>query len=641
MRIHSILGVPLAPDRALWSTTKRDLTFEEYSRGILALIKTLQASFMQFRVPSSVIVRKKKGKVWDDYEKLKKLGSGAFGDVYLAEQQMSNRQFVIKCLRLTKKNPKKDAELIESFKAEFDVCRKLHHLNVVRVFEMYLDPYAIVIELAKGGDLYGFVEDDDKQQNSSEEWIAGVMEQVLGAVSYCHDHGLVHQDLKPDNILLSEAVSTEKAGFFSSRLVVPSVVVSDFGQASLFGFNKDNGADSHDFKIGDPRYASPDAWKQRFNMANDVWSVGVTLYEMLSGGILPFLGEAVSLKRFAEEKLFIEMKKAVCHPEIEPDWECLEGCSENVLDLLYWMLCKDSAQRPTAAQCLQHPWFAKMREKRGVAKMKDESREQFVVQMAHRAAMPKYERAFINVLMMNVENTRLAGARNLFEQLDSEHTGFVTMERLQEYLVARKLPKRTAGDLFTACGVVATRHLEFDDFVLACWDGTTVDPEELESLLLCAFVRLKHQDEDVLTRSHLRFMFPEAILHDVFMSLPGSEHGISFEMFKGFFQGIMDREQIAVKNKKPFVSSWDKNADEEANQQRIQAAKNKKDDKKDKDKDYPTTTPSTKSNMPDDRISRKDYPASPQPEEQQQQKKGFWKSTHIDIILHHNFLQQI
>ena len=114
-------------------------------------MKTIRASFQQVRVPSSVIVRRKKGNVWDNYDRVKQLGSGAFGDVFLARQKLSGREYVIKSLRLTNTNPKKDLDLVHQFKAEFDVCRKLHHLNVVRVFEMYLDPYAIVMELARGG----------------------------------------------------------------------------------------------------------------------------------------------------------------------------------------------------------------------------------------------------------------------------------------------------------------------------------------------------------------------------------------------------------------------------------------------------------------------------------------------------------
>ncbi len=208
----------------------------------------------------------------------------------------------------------------------------------------------------------------------SEEWIAGVIEQVLGAVSYCHDRGVAHQDLKPDNILLSSSTTEDStqsrdtpaggagAGVFRSSLVVPSVVVTDFGQASLFGFSTDRGGG---FKIGDPRYASPDGWNSTFSMASDVWAVGVTLYELLSGGVLPFLGQAISLRQFTDRQLWKKMKKAVCDPDLEPDWSCLQGCSSEVLDLLYGMLTKNSADRSTASQCLQHPWFTKMRKNRG------------------------------------------------------------------------------------------------------------------------------------------------------------------------------------------------------------------------------------------------------------------------------------
>ena len=240
------------------------------------------------------------------------------------------------------------------------------------------------------------------------------------------------------------------------------------------------------------------------------------------------------------------MKSAVCNADLQPDWGCLEGCSPEALDLLYWMLQKDEGTRPTAAQCLEHPWFALMRQRRGAQKMDQTERENFVVQMAHRAQMPKHERALVNVLLMNVENTRLQDSRNLFESLDVEHSGFVSLEKLTNYLVDKKLPSRTAKDLFSACGVVSTRNLEFDDFVLACWDPKNLDAQELNSLLLACFLRLDEERRGYLTRASLRFIFPEAVLADLWRATnPSPDTGITFEEFRDFFAGIMDREWAA------------------------------------------------------------------------------------------------
>ena len=137
--------------------------------------------------------------------------------------------------------------------------------------------------------------------------VAGIVEQVLGAVSYCHDRAVAHQDLKPDNILLAEPAERKRKSLFRTKLSVPAAVVADFGQAATFGFKNEDGTDEG-FKLGDPRYSSPDAWRQKGEMGNDIWAVGVTCYELLSGGILPFLGKAVTLREFAEKKMWRQMK---------------------------------------------------------------------------------------------------------------------------------------------------------------------------------------------------------------------------------------------------------------------------------------------------------------------------------------------
>ncbi len=151
--------------------------------------------------------------------------------------------------------------------------------------------------------------------------------------------------------------------------------------------------------------------------------------------------------------------------------------------------------------------------------LEQQERDRFVVQMAHRAHMPKFERAMINVLLMNVEHTRLQNARRLFEAVDLDHSGFVSAARLERYFKRHAIPTRTTTDLFSACGVVPSRNLEFDDFVLACWDPKTLDAQELNTLFLACFARLDELETGYLSRDSMRLIFPEAILEDLFRSV--------------------------------------------------------------------------------------------------------------------------
>ncbi len=200
-RVHQMLECPLDSKTIVWANLTRSISIREFKTGLGTLLKTLRAQYQQFRVSANIIVRTKRGHVWDNYDKGTRIGSGAFGDVYIATQRVSGRKYVIKVLRVTNKNPRKDAELIDNFKSEFDITRNLHHLNIVRAFEMFADPYAMVIEFAGGGALFDFISKTEDEGVRTEEWVAGILEQVLGAVSYCHDRGIAHQDLKPDNIL--------------------------------------------------------------------------------------------------------------------------------------------------------------------------------------------------------------------------------------------------------------------------------------------------------------------------------------------------------------------------------------------------------------------------------------------------------
>jgi Ca2+-binding EF-hand superfamily protein len=171
--------------------------------------------------------------------------------------------------------------------------------------------------------------------------------------------------------------------------------------------------------------------------------------------------------------------------------------------------------------------------------------------MSHRANMPKHERAMINVLLMNIENTKLGDAKNLFESLDVDHAGFVSFKSLSDGMLERRLPARTAQDLFAAAGVTPDQNLEFDDFVLACFDAKTLTDQELHSILLSTFLRMDEDHVGYLTRTNLRYVFPEAILEDLFAALaPKTPDQIDFDDFRNFFGNMMEREWASFNDTK-------------------------------------------------------------------------------------------
>merc|ERR1719198_2186832 len=96
--------------------------------------------------------------------------------------------------------------------------------------------------------------------------------------------------------------------------------------------------------------------------------------------------------------------------------------------------------------------------------------------------------------------------------------------------------------LYKAAGVNQTRMLEFDDFVLACWDPSVVSNESLEALFVSVFARLDNQGIGYLTRSGLRYIFPDAIVHDIMKNLAQGTDQIYYEEFRNFYVTLFANE---------------------------------------------------------------------------------------------------
>lgn len=199
------------------------------------------------------------------YQLTRQIGHGAMGDVYCAHDLRLDRDVAVKVLRETLTG---DPILRARFEREAKAAGKLsHHPNVVTVFdvdETHNQPF-IVMELVTGGTLSSRIRSGPIPLEES----IHITNQILSALSFAHDHGIIHRDIKPSNIFISKD---------------DEIKVGDFGIATIYEGSGDSNLTLTSQIIGTPAYLSPERAEGKTGSASsDIFSVGVVLYEMLTG----------------------------------------------------------------------------------------------------------------------------------------------------------------------------------------------------------------------------------------------------------------------------------------------------------------------------------------------------------------------
>lgn len=206
------------------------------------------------------------------FQVLKLLGTGTFGKVYLAKDEQLGRLVAVKVA----KNPSQNKKQFETFLSEARMLAKLDHPNIVPVYDVINSQSEGVFIISKyldGGNLSKVIANGPHSFPDIAKWIAIIAE----ALHHAHVRGLVHRDIKPDNILLDS-----KGNLF----------IADFGLALT-----DELFDLTTGLLGTPAYMSPEQASGQAHMVDgrtDIFSLGVILYEFLAGR-RPFEAKTVSL----------------------------------------------------------------------------------------------------------------------------------------------------------------------------------------------------------------------------------------------------------------------------------------------------------------------------------------------------------
>ncbi len=213
------------------------------------------------------------------YEITKELGKGAMGIVYLGKDPKINRQVAIKTVRFEDDLPEDQMKAIkERFFREAESAGNLSHPNIIRIYDAGedYDVSYIAMELLDGDDLK---KNCEKGKLLPMKEVLDIVAKVADALDYAHQQGVVHRDIKPANIMM---------------LKNGTIRVTDFGIARILSSSKTQTGTV----LGTPSYMSPESVAgKKVDGRADIFSLGVVLYEMLTGE-KPFQGESIATLLF-------------------------------------------------------------------------------------------------------------------------------------------------------------------------------------------------------------------------------------------------------------------------------------------------------------------------------------------------------
>ncbi|GFZ18109.1 calcium-dependent protein kinase 34 [Actinidia rufa] len=327
----------------------------------------------------------------------------------------------------------------------------MHHLtgqpNIVELKGTYEDKHSVhlVMELCAGGELFDRIL---AKGHYTERGAASLLRTIVQIVHTCHSMGVIHRDLKPENFLLlnKDENSPLKA--------------TDFGLSVFY-------KQGEQFKdiVGSAYYIAPEVLKRRYGPEVDIWSIGVMLYILLCG-VPPFWAES-------EHGIF---NAILCgHVEFTSDpWPSL---STGAKDLVRKMLNSDPKQRLTAIQVLSHPWI------REDGEAPDTPLDNAVLdRLKQFRAMNKFKKValradadgngtidydeFITATMHLNRMDREEHLYTAFQYLDKDHSGYITIEELQQAL--REFGMNDGRDIEEIISEVDADNdgrIDYDEFV--------------------------------------------------------------------------------------------------------------------------------------------------------------------------------
>ncbi|XP_074550631.1 myosin light chain kinase, smooth muscle [Halichoeres trimaculatus] len=261
-------------------------------------------------------------KVKELYDVEERLGTGKFGQVFKLVEKATKKVWAGKFIKAYSAKEK------ENVRQEIGIMNSLHHPKLVQCIDAFegKSDIVMVLEMISGGELFERIIDEDFELTERE--VIKYMLQIVDGVGFIHKQGIVHLDLKPENIMCVNKTGSK-------------IKLIDFGLARRL-----ENAGTLKVLFGTPEFVAPEVINyEAISYATDMWSIGVICYILLSG-LSPFMGDNDN-----------ETLSNVTSATWDFEDEAFDEISDTAKDFITNLLKKDMKARLSCPQCFEHTWL--------------------------------------------------------------------------------------------------------------------------------------------------------------------------------------------------------------------------------------------------------------------------------------------
>ena len=359
-----------------------------------------QTDVHKLKVVEGLFVTTKTENPYDYYEEL---GEGSYGKVHKVIDRSTKAIRAMKTIDISKTHADENhLELIN----EIELVKNLDHSHIFKVFEIfsYQKKIYIVMEYFSGGELFEYV---SKNGRLKENEVSKIMKQIISAINFYQSYGIIHSDIKPENILIESKEDLQK-GKINVKLI-------DFGLSSKISANSKSKSEH----LGTISYMAPETFENDFSLKSDIWSAGVVMFYMLEGK-LPFKGntnnEVIQNIKTAEFNLMVDV-------------------SFESKDFLNKVLNKNKNQRFSPKEALEHRFITKYAKQQSRSSLTSNKVNEILKKLKSFQVDKKLQEIVLGFIVHHIsEHPKIKEMKEIFNEYDIDGDGRLTTEELTKCL---------------------------------------------------------------------------------------------------------------------------------------------------------------------------------------------------------------